>query len=49
VLLLPRFDKSHVEGDFQFLRNHDLPSSFRTGGLLIPHGDYNAYVSSIVH
>ncbi len=30
VLLLPGFDKSHVEGDFQFLRNH---SSFPTSSL----------------
>jgi hypothetical protein len=22
VLLLPRLDEGHVEGDFQFLRNH---------------------------
>jgi hypothetical protein len=22
VLLLPSFDKSHVEGDLEFLRNH---------------------------
>jgi hypothetical protein len=22
VLLLPSFDKSHVKGDFEFLRNH---------------------------
>ena len=24
VPLLPGFDKSHVQGDFQFLRDHDL-------------------------
>ena len=51
VLLLPRLDKSHVEGNFQFLRNHrsvlrpfDRRRCRRRGCTAI-----NAYVSSIVH
>ncbi len=50
VLLLPGLDKGHVEGDFQFLRNH-RPSftSVRPTGKIPGPAAYNAYVSSIVH
>ena len=51
VLLLPGLDKGHVEGDFQFLRNH-RPSftSDALGRERFPAlTTYNAYVSSIVH
>ena len=50
VLLLPGLDKGHVEGDFQFLRNHRPSFTFPTPPGQIPGlDDYNAYVSSIVH
>ena len=57
VLLLPGLDKGHVEGDFQFLRNHcpSLDSFCRTvpgrppdPGCAMPAAT-NAQVSSIVH
>src|SRR5262249_54143371 len=46
VLLLPGLDKSHVKGDFQFLRNHS--GTFFTNGSSC-RCSYNAYVSSMVH
>ena len=59
VLLLSRFDKSHVEGDFQFLGNHGASSDFgappetipgTAGGIASLAAEcINAQVSSIVH
>ena len=58
MLLLPGFDKSHVEGDFQFLRNHMTclsrhpqcpPVTVRPPRACAAWQTANAQVSSIVH
>ena len=45
VALLPGFDKCHVEADFEFLRNHDVPfkgTTRQTTYSLLPLIDINA-------